>query len=403
MCNIYIDTEDYQKAYETYEKMENYYKDGDKRLSYVYRGKGIILFFQGKYLEAREFYQKSLDLNLEKNEVYDIAIDYGNIAETYEKLGDNKNALKFYFIALDLEKELNYTSGIIFLYYGIGRTYQAMGELKKTHEYLQKSLDLAIKTQEIREKPRIYQLISEAYAAEENYEQAYFYHIKYSDNKEYIYGIEKSRINAETAKKYKIEATVNENHILKQKNLLAENKSIHDKKIRFFLIIGVVLLLFIGVFTIYMGFKRKKSHNELSIIHKKVKDKNQQIENASEILKLLNSDLTEKNTLLEDAQNSINQSIEYASYIQTALLSDKKILNNIFPENFIFYKPKDVVSGDFYYFEIIDNNIIIAVGDCTGHGVPGGFMTMLALSVLDEITRRAEITSTADALEVIRI
>jgi len=403
VCNIYIDTKEYDKAYDIYKEMEKRFPNDEKKLAEIYRGRGVVSFYKNNFIEAREFYKKALDIHIKNDSKLKMGIEYGNIAETFEKTGDYKIALKYYFSALEELEKTNYTSSIIFSYYGIGRTYQAMGDFKHTHEYLQKSLDLANKTGEEREKPTIYQLISEAYAAEGNYEKAYFYHVKYSEKTEVLINFEKNRLNTELAQKYNLESIEMENQILKQKNLLANSNFVHERRTKAILMIGIFFLILTISIVLYQSYKRKKAHKELSIANKKDRQKSEQIKTTSKKLEQSNINLLEKNGLLEDAQYNINQSIEYASYIQTALLSDTKTLDTIFPENFILYKPKDVVSGDFYYFDIVKNNIIIAVGDCTGHGVPGGFMTMLALSLLDEIIRRAEIETTSKALEIMRI
>ena len=91
-----------------------------------------------------------------------------------------------------------------------------------------------------------------------------------------------------------------------------------------------------------------------------------------------------------------------AKQIQNSILSEKKVLDHAFPENFIFYQPSAIVSGDFYYFQQIHDHFVIAVADCTGHGVPGGFMTMLGITFVDEIVRRNDVNKPGKALEILR-
>ena len=98
----------------------------------------------------------------------------------------------------------------------------------------------------------------------------------------------------------------------------------------------------------------------------------------------------------------ITDSIHYAKSLQTALLTDQKILDKILPNNFIYYVPKDIVSGDFYWVKNINNFTVIAVADCTGHGVSGAFMSVIGISLLNEIVRRKEINKASQALEVLR-
>lgn len=100
--------------------------------------------------------------------------------------------------------------------------------------------------------------------------------------------------------------------------------------------------------------------------------------------------------------NEIIQSIQYAWRIQNAMLPTNEILDSLFPSNFIFYRPKNTVSGDFYWANQIDKHKIVAVADCTGHGVPGAFMSMMGISLLNEIILRGEITQPAIILNKLR-
>jgi serine phosphatase RsbU (regulator of sigma subunit) len=101
---------------------------------------------------------------------------------------------------------------------------------------------------------------------------------------------------------------------------------------------------------------------------------------------------------LEKTYKQITDSLRYAKRIQLALLPEEKKIDDLF-ENFIFYKPKDIVSGDFYYFTEIDKFFIIAVVDCTGHGVPGAFMTMIGNALLNHIIKENQITEPAIILK----
>lgn len=81
----------------------------------------------------------------------------------------------------------------------------------------------------------------------------------------------------------------------------------------------------------------------------------------------------------------IKDSLNYAEKIQKAVLPSQALLNEVFSESFILFKPKDIVSGDFYWLNLAGNNFLIAAADCTGHGVPGAFMSMLGITLLNEI------------------
>ena len=89
--------------------------------------------------------------------------------------------------------------------------------------------------------------------------------------------------------------------------------------------------------------------------------------------------------LIQKQQDSITSSINYARRIQFNLLPHERVLTSCFKEHFIIYKPKDIVSGDFYWMEKIGSQTILALSDCTGHGVPGSFMSLLGINLLNSI------------------
>lgn len=98
---------------------------------------------------------------------------------------------------------------------------------------------------------------------------------------------------------------------------------------------------------------------------------------------------------IESINKSITDSINYAKLIQEAMLPEREILEDYFRHSFILYKPKDIVSGDFYWYSVRDNKIVIAVADCTGHGVPGALMSMIGMGLLNEIVNVNNITQPA--------
>ncbi len=95
---------------------------------------------------------------------------------------------------------------------------------------------------------------------------------------------------------------------------------------------------------------------------------------------------------MEENNKSMTDSINYAKLIQEAMLPEKAVLTNYFPNSLIIYRPKDIVSGDFYWFIERGGKLLIAVADCTGHGVPGALMSMIGYSLLNEIVNVKKIT-----------
>lgn len=132
--------------------------------------------------------------------------------------------------------------------------------------------------------------------------------------------------------------------------------------------------------------------NELQELYKGLEEK----------VRVRTMELQHQKEIMQEKNKEILDSINYAQRIQQALLPDEAELQLYFPESFVLFKPKDIVSGDYYWITQKDNNIFYATADCTGHGVPGGFMSMLGSSFLNELVNEKEITEPAEILNSLR-
>ncbi|MCX7861387.1 MAG: SpoIIE family protein phosphatase [Bacteroidales bacterium] len=153
------------------------------------------------------------------------------------------------------------------------------------------------------------------------------------------------------------------------------------KRTRNIILFGFLLVLTL-IIVIVISYKQKQKTNLI------LKAQKQQIEQQRDYILL--------------QKKEIEDSIHYAQKIQTAILPNTEFVNKVIPNNFVLYMPKDVVSGDFYWVNEINNWKIAVVADCTGHGVPGGFMSMLGISFLNEIVVKKEITQPAYILDNMR-
>ena len=114
-----------------------------------------------------------------------------------------------------------------------------------------------------------------------------------------------------------------------------------------------------------------------------------------------NNELFQKNKLIEKQKEKIVSSIAYAQNIQKSILMEENEIKRILPDSFIYYLPKDIVSGDLYWCAEINNKIIIAAIDCTGHGVPGAFMSMIGNTLLNQIVIEKQITKPSEILQIL--
>ncbi len=123
------------------------------------------------------------------------------------------------------------------------------------------------------------------------------------------------------------------------------------------------------------------------------------VKREKDIVELLHKELLIAYKKIEDSSKSITDSINYAKLIQNAMFVDKSMLKDYVKDSFIIFRPKDIVSGDFYWFSQHNNKLVIAIVDCTGHGVPGAFMSMIGYGILNEIVNLKHITQPAEILK----
>jgi ligand-binding sensor domain-containing protein/serine phosphatase RsbU (regulator of sigma subunit) len=151
---------------------------------------------------------------------------------------------------------------------------------------------------------------------------------------------------------------------------------------------SIVCIVVVSVFFLYIKMREQKLIKEKQVLEEKVRERT--------------AEISDKNKKLEAYNKNITGSIKYAKRIQDAMLPGEEYLNSILPEHFIIYKPRDIVSGDYYWATKKDDILIAAAVDCTGHGVPGAFMSMLGITLLDEIVNKKNITDTAEILNKMR-
>ena len=172
--------------------------------------------------------------------------------------------------------------------------------------------------------------------------------------------------------------------------------------------VAISLLTILTIFIIYKlkirQIKRKNEELEEQVVIRtqEILEKNEELQQQQQEILAQSERLEDANIIITKKNKDTLDSINYASKIQQALLPSQETINQYFPENFILFIPRDIVSGDFYWFKIVNNFIVFAVADCTGHGVPGAFMSMLGIAFLNEIVRNKEIKTASQVLNKLR-
>jgi len=199
----------------------------------------------------------------------------------------------------------------------------------------------------------------------------------------------------------------------------------------YFCILTIIVLIIIKIYTKRLIRRQQILENivkertlEVMIQKKEIEEKNEELNQTNEELKTTLDNINELNNTLnctneelsttletvnvqkneiEVAHQNIKSSIAYAKRIQTAVLPNQNLITEILPQNFVIFRPRDIVSGDFYFIRKINTQIIISVADCTGHGVPGAFMSMLGIAFINEIIRKTEFIIPSKLINELRL
>lgn len=166
-----------------------------------------------------------------------------------------------------------------------------------------------------------------------------------------------------------------------------------------------VFIVFFSFFNIWVTsyiLEYYTVNNKLEYAFSDLKEANQKIHQKNEEITSQSDMIREHLESLQEAQKDMSDSLSYAQKIQDALFNHRSLFHKNFKDHFVFFKPKEKVSGDFYWATQIDNKMILAVSDCTGHGVPGAFMTMLGFSYLNEIVNDHKVTEPDKILNELR-
>jgi serine phosphatase RsbU (regulator of sigma subunit) len=259
----------------------------------------------------------------------------------------------------------------------------------QTKYYLYKSLEYSNLAGTIDNVKHIYRDLAMCYILEKKTDSAEVYFFKtlaINDSINFQKGLEVSK---ELETKYETEKKELQ---IKNQSFEIEAQEKQNKQKSLIILFGTLALVGTGFFAAmaFINFKKAKKANII-------------IENQKMEVELKNEEVTHQKELVEEKQKEIIDSINYAKRIQQAVLTGSDVWQKVSKEHFILFKPKDIVSGDFYWaYNTPNNRSIFALADCTGHGVPGGFMSMLGNSFLNEIVVENKIFKADEILNKLR-
>ncbi|NPD45948.1 MULTISPECIES: tetratricopeptide repeat protein [unclassified Lentimicrobium] len=328
------------------------------------------------YDKALGLYEDILAYKEEQKDNAGLSITYMNIGYIYEKLGKFQNALDYYSRSLHLLYQQDDSKNIAVCLNNIGDIYYALGKYKQAIDSSEKSLEIGKKLQSKTNVRSSALSLTKSFVKINQYKPAYEYHVLYSQMKDSLFNEESAKQLQEMETKYQTEKKQQE---IEKQNLTIEKQHAQSRsqRIMLFAMFGGLLLVVLIAIQVFRGYKQKKKANAL------LESKNIEIEEKNSNLNIANIAITEQKVEIEEKNLNIMDSIRYAKRIQQTILPRDQFVEKHLPNSFILYKPKDIVSGDFYWMEKVDNTIYASAVDCTGHGVPGAFVSIVGYNSLN--------------------
>ena len=327
-----------------------------------------------QYDTAIVYFRRAYTLNEQIQNIRGIAINRMNIGRSYLHLKQFGVARTELQSALLLWKELSVKNFLAYTLRVLSELTAAEGKVQEALHYGREALFLADSIGARPEKRDAMKALSEAYASASNTKEALKLY------KDYI-ALRDSIVNDANTKR----ATYRENKYSadkKDKEILILKKDAENQALVRNSLVGGLSLVGVLVFVLILSNNRRKKANAL------LQEQAVQIQLANTELQQKNIVITEAHTETQRLLTNVNDSIRYAKRIQDAMLPSTETLNRLLPEHFIFFRPKDVVSGDFYWCREQDGKVFVAAVDCTGHGVPGAFMSLIGNALLNDIVQR---------------
>jgi serine phosphatase RsbU (regulator of sigma subunit) len=344
-----------------------------KELGKNYNDIGIVYASLNKYNEALNSYCESLEIQEAEDNKKEMSAVYGNISDLYNSIGNLGQAIENSGKSIKLAEEIGYKRYLVDSYFGIGKYYLLADSIDKVLPSLEKGFNYAT---EIRDKNLIkdgYCIYAQFYAKLENFNKALEYTnlaIELSDS---IYNETNSRQLIEMTAKYDSEKKMRAINDLEKDKKIAEEQLLRENRLKIYLL-TFCLMVVIFAFILYRSNVQKQK---------------------------VNAALSKASLEIEEKNKSITDSINYSKHIQDVSLPSKELKYKLFKNAFIYFAPKDIVSGDFYWYTEKNGKKLIACCDCTGHGVPGALMSMIGNNILNKIVNEKGIVAPDEILNVL--
>ncbi len=349
-----------------------------------YKNLGSLYYWQSKFKKSLNYFDKELKLRENQSDQKELAKAYYNLGSTSLKVKNNKKALDYFEKSLEISKKINFKPLIVQNNKALAKTYGNTGRYRKAYESFKTYVKYTgnsyvdeielFKNKYYTEKKQKEQKVKELNITSQKLEKT---SIVLDSTKEKLEISEVKRQNLlldSIEKAQKINILNLNSYIAKLEAADKDSELKRQRQITYIIIAGLILVILFSLFIFKLFLDKKK----------------------------MNATLIKQKSKIEKQNKEITQSIFYASRIQKAVLPSNENLKNLFTDYFILYKPRNIVSGDYYFAQKINDYILFTAADCTGHGVPGAFMSMMGISMLNQIVHDNKVKTAAQVLNIMR-
>jgi len=375
----------------------------ERMIAYCNLNLGRFYLLSDKLLDAQNYIEKSLIFRVNTNDISGQAVCYKYLADLYHANGNDIKALQQYQLTLDIIDKQFDKDLLADIYNKMSDIYLSLGKVSDAKQSAEMGLDVALQTKNYIRIRHAYQAHVNIFRQQGNSDKAlYFY--------EYVKQYNDTVFRNQLEDKISFDFLEFERHKEKLRTDSAEQRAVLEKTLRkkerrLNITLSIVLILSLVLMYLLLKANKRRKQMNLELISQKeeIQTVITDLHSKNEEIIVQRDEIEIQRDAIERQQVSITDSILYAQRIQQAMLFNQEEIRNIvaFPF-FILYLPRDIVSGDFYWVRKIENKLIFTVADCTGHGIPGAFLSMLGISLLNEIVVNQKTTDAAEILNKLR-
>lgn len=366
---LYEEQNDFEKALELHSKCLAIAKDiDDQRLvANTLNNIALIYNYQGQLVKAESYAKRCLTMRKQMTDALGEAQALNLLGIIASGEGDPSSADSLFRIALRIYDAAENNWGIAMVLGNLGDVAVDNDNYNEAVDFCEKSLLLSVQHQLEWEAPAC-KCLARAFTGLNDAKKSNKYWIRFTNLQDSLHqaDMENDISILEQRYNHEKEQALSEAEIKRQRQL--RNASV-----------GMGMMALLLFFMAFNNYRNKQRDNEL------LEQKNQEISEQKEVIE-------EKNLHITD-------SIRYAQSLQQAILPKDAAFEGRFQKSFIFYRPKDIVSGDFYWLENVNDTTFIAVADCTGHGVPGAMVSMVGYQGLNKAVREKQLTKPSEILQ----